>query len=66
MFARPTGQETFNDFFHDRGETGWAAGKAGGLWFLAHRHGQLRGLVDANKNGIDDKLETPVKEEGKV
>jgi hypothetical protein len=28
-----------------------------GLWFLAHRHGQLRGLVDANKNGIDDRLE---------
>ena len=24
-----------------------------GLWFLAHRHGQLRGLVDANKNGED-------------
>jgi uncharacterized membrane protein YccC len=21
-----------------------------GLWFLAHRHGQLRGLVDANTN----------------
>ena len=21
-----------------------------GLWFLAHRHGQLRGLVDANQN----------------
>ena len=28
-----------------------------GGWFLAHRHGQLRGLVDANKNGIDDRLE---------
>jgi hypothetical protein len=37
-----------------------------GLWFLAHRHGQLRGLVDANKNGIDDRVETPVKEGGKV
>ena len=22
-----------------------------GLWFLAHRHGQLRGLVDASNNG---------------
>jgi hypothetical protein len=33
-----------------------------GLWFFAHRHGQLRGLVDANKNGIDDQLETPVNE----
>ena len=22
-----------------------------GVWFLAHRHGQLRGLVEANKNG---------------
>jgi hypothetical protein len=28
-----------------------------GLWFLAHRHGQLRGMVDANKNGIDDRDE---------
>ena len=37
-----------------------------GLWFLAHRHGQLRGLVDANKTRMDDRLETPVKEEGKV
>jgi uncharacterized membrane protein YccC len=25
------------------------AGAAVGLWFFAHRHGQLRGLVDANK-----------------
>ena len=37
-----------------------------GGWFLAHRHGQLRGLVDANKNGIDDRLETPVKVEGQL
>jgi hypothetical protein len=29
-----------------------------GGWFLAHRHGQLKGLVDANRNGIDDRLET--------
>ncbi len=28
-----------------------------GGWFLAHRHGQLRGFVDANKNGIDDRIE---------
>jgi hypothetical protein len=28
-----------------------------GGWFLAHRHGRLRGLVDATKNGIDDRLE---------
>ena len=28
-----------------------------GAWFLAHRHGQLRGMVDSNKNGIDDRLE---------
>ncbi|HMP82708.1 MAG TPA: hypothetical protein PKA41_08415 [Verrucomicrobiota bacterium] len=28
-----------------------------GLWFLAHRHGRLRGFVDANKNGVDDRLE---------
>jgi hypothetical protein len=28
-----------------------------GGWFLAHRHGKLQGFVDANKNGIDDRLE---------
>lgn len=28
-----------------------------GGWFFAHRHGRLRGFVDANKNGIDDRLE---------
>jgi hypothetical protein len=33
-----------------------------GGWFLAHRHGQLRGLVDANKNGIDDRTETAAKQ----
>jgi len=30
-----------------------------GLWFLAHRHGRLRGFVDSNKNGVDDRLEAP-------
>ena len=35
-----------------------------GLWFLAHRHGQLRGMLDANKNGIDDRLENPKAKEG--
>ena len=29
-----------------------------GIWFLAHRHGQLRGMIDANKNGIDDRQES--------
>ncbi len=29
-----------------------------GGWFLAHRHGQLRGMVDANKNGVDDRIES--------
>ncbi len=29
-----------------------------GGWFFAHRHGKLQGFVDANKNGIDDRLET--------
>jgi hypothetical protein len=24
-----------------------------GLWFLAHRHGELRGLVNGNKNALD-------------
>ena len=28
-----------------------------GGWFLAHRHGRLQGFVDANKNGLDDRLE---------
>jgi hypothetical protein len=37
-----------------------------GGWFLAHRHGKLQGFVDANKNGLDDRLETPAKEAGKV
>ena len=27
------------------------------LWFLAHRHGRLQGFVDANKDGVDDRLE---------
>ncbi len=27
------------------------------VWFFVHRHGRLQGLVDANKNGIDDRLE---------
>jgi len=26
-----------------------------GLWFLAHRHGQLRGLVDAAKSAVETK-----------
>ena len=33
-------------------------GAAVGGWFLAHRHGKLQGFVDANKNGLDDRLET--------
>ena len=28
-----------------------------GGWFLAHRYGRLRGMVDANKDGIDDRVE---------
>jgi len=28
-----------------------------GGWFFAHRHGKLRGFVDANRNGVDDRLE---------
>lgn len=35
-----------------------------GLWFLAHRHGRLRGFVDANKNGVDDRLEALGKGDG--
>ena len=33
-------------------------GVAVGGWFLAHRHGRLQGFVDANKDGVDDRLET--------
>lgn len=36
-------------------------GVAVGGWFLAHRHGRLQGFVDANQNGVDDRLETPSK-----
>ena len=36
-------------------------GVAVGGWFLAHRHGRLQGFVDANKNGVDDRLETQAK-----
>jgi hypothetical protein len=35
---------------------GGVAAVVGG-WFFAHRHGRLRGFVDANRNGIDDRLE---------
>jgi len=41
-------------------------GVAVGGWFLAHRHGRLRGFVDANKDGIDDRLETSVKEKAQL
>jgi len=33
-----------------------------GGWFLAHRHGQLKGFVDANKNGVDDRKEAALKQ----
>jgi hypothetical protein len=39
-------------------------GVAVGGWFLAHRHGRLQGIVDANKNGVDDRLESV--QQGKV
>jgi len=26
-------------------------------WFLAHRHGRLRGFVDADRNGVDNRVE---------
>lgn len=35
-----------------------SVGVAVGLWFLAHRHGRLQGIVDANRNGVDDRAET--------
>jgi hypothetical protein len=28
-----------------------------GGWFLAHRYGRMRGFIDANQNGIDDRVE---------
>jgi hypothetical protein len=36
-----------------------------GLWFFAHRHGQLRGLVDA-ANGAGDMPATPASDSGKA
>jgi hypothetical protein len=39
-------------------------GVAVGGWFLAHRHGRLQGFVDANKNGVDDRLESPSASKG--
>jgi len=35
-----------------------------GGWFLAHRHGRLQGFVDANKNGVDDRVEGAVLDGG--
>jgi len=32
-----------------------------GGWFLAHRHGRLQGFVDANQNGVDDRVEAEPK-----
>lgn len=29
-----------------------------GGWFVAHRYGRMRGFVDANRNGVDDRLES--------
>ena len=36
-------------------------GVAVGGWFLAHRHGRLQGFVDANKDGVDDRVENASK-----
>ena len=41
-------------------------GVAVGGWFLAHRHGRLQGFVDANKNGVDDRLEATVRKSPRV
>ena len=32
-------------------------GVAVGGWFLAHRYGRMRGFIDANQNGVDDRVE---------
>lgn len=32
-----------------------------GGWFLAHRHGQLRGVIDAGKTGVADPVEAGLK-----
>jgi hypothetical protein len=34
-----------------------AVALAVGGWFLAHRYGRLRGFVDANKDGVDDRVD---------
>ena len=39
-------------------------GVAVGGWFLAHRHGRLQGFVDANRDGVDDRLEAGPKPPG--
>ena len=39
-------------------------GVAVGGWFLAHRHGRLQGVVDTNKNGVDQPLENSGKAGG--
>ena len=39
-------------------------GVAVGGWFFAHRHGKLQGFVDANQNGIDDRVENSGKPGG--
>ena len=37
-----------------------------GAWFLAHRHGRLRGMVDANRNGVDDRQERGARRENSL
>jgi hypothetical protein len=37
-----------------------------GLWFFAHRHGQLRGLVDAAEAAVTASPTTPPNDSGKV
>ena len=37
-----------------------------GGWFFSHHHGRLQGYVDANKKGIDDRLEKGRREAGEA
>ena len=52
VLTEPTLQKTR---VTEKAETVIGAALAVGAWFLAHRHGRLRGMVDANKNGVGDR-----------
>jgi hypothetical protein len=57
---RPGADGVADDDCRERAVDFGRRGSCGG-WFLAHHYGRLRGFVDANQNGVDDRLEhTPM------